>query len=187
MLFDIHTSLDDVFQRVKGELREGALDANHPFRFFPLTTYGSESRYVVLRKFSENFIFSFFTDSRSSKVGQLMAKSQVALLFYDPGKRVQVRVKGKATVHHQDDTSALFWESIPREARKAYGPLIHPGHRIGHPSEAHIWPESIDDRFFTVVEVFADKLDVMQLSGFDHIRAGFEREGGDWRSYWLAP
>jgi len=187
MLFDGHTSLEEVFRRVKQELIEGALSPNHPFRFFPLSTHGSESRYVVLREFTDDLTFYFFTDSRSSKVGQMMSKPQVSLLFYHPEMRVQIRVKGRAQVHHQDDTTVLFWQNIQGEARKAYGPLVHPGHRIDHPSDAHTWPESIDDRFFTVVEVVADKLDVMQLDGFIHIRAGFERKGADWELQWLAP
>lgn len=187
MLFDIHTSLNEVFRRVKEELKDGALHTDHPFRFSPLATHGSELRYVVLRKFSENFSFYFFTDSRSSKVGQLMTKPQASLLFYHPGKRVQVRVKGRAQVHHQDTIATSFWQDVQGEAKKAYSALTYPGHLIDHPSEAHAWPESMDDRFFSVVEVAAEKLDVLQLDGFAHLRVGFERKGSDWDLFWLAP
>lgn len=186
-LFDQTATLDTVFGRLEREFLATMSDVTHPFRLVPLSTYSGDSRYVVLRGFDSDFNFDFYTDSRTSKVGQIIGKPTVGLLFYHPQKRVQIRVKGSAQIHHQDETTAEIWKGMADEAKKAYGSIVYPGKPIKHPTDAHIWPEEIDDRFFTKVSVRAERLDVMQLDGFTHLRAEFLRSNEGWTKRWIVP
>jgi pyridoxamine 5'-phosphate oxidase len=187
MLFDGKTSLGEVLHKVREELKFGASLPNHPFHFFPFCTTGADARYVVLRHATSDLALWFFTDSRSSKVGQILKNSEVAAVFYHPEKRFQVRVKANAKIHHQDEVSTSCWEQVKGEAQKAYGSLVYPGHRIATPADAHHWIEKVDDRFFAVVMLEVTKLDVMQLDGLAHLRAEFVKNRDHWEMHWVAP
>jgi general stress protein 26 len=183
-------TLDQVLINTKHELRRGALDRKHPFRYASLVTHLEGelgARYVVLRRVNDLIDLFFFTDSRSEKVKHLEANPYLALLFYHPSKKAQIRVSAHATIHHQDETSSEYWESIKGNSRKDYGPLIAPGQPIRNPEEAHNWPDRIDDRYFVVLEVIPDSIEVLQLNKAEHLRALFTKEEGDWRKTWLAP
>ncbi|MEM6830901.1 MAG: pyridoxamine 5'-phosphate oxidase family protein, partial [Bacteroidota bacterium] len=98
MLISPKDELTTVFETVKHEIHRATLDKKHPFRFVVLSTFGSSisSRYVVLRKVSENFHPIIYTDLRSQKVGDIRSHKSIQLLFYHPQKRVQVVISGEA-------------------------------------------------------------------------------------------
>lgn len=191
MLFESINSIEEVFSEVIHELHRGALDRKHPFRFVVLSSFAGsdlESRYVVLRKVGKNLSFFFYTDSRSSKVSQLNSEKRTSLLFFHPQKRVQIRVNGKAILHHLNDTSLEHWKNVQGEAQKAYNSTLSPGTEIKDPQEAFHWKEDLSNPVnFCVIEIQPDQIESLQLNGLEHLRIGFSLLEGEWQGKWLVP
>ncbi len=190
MLFSTEDSLEDIFSIVNDELDRGASDPTHPFRFFSLATHTDSDidvRYVVLRNLDDQSNLFFFTDFRSTKVKQLKNKPHVALLFYHPEKRTQVRIKGNIEIHHQNDLSRIFWAIVQEDARKAYNSKIPPGEIISDPLIAYNWTAKMDDRFFCLIKVIPSHIEALQIHGLNHIRVVFQKKKDIWKMDWLTP
>jgi len=189
MIFTETESPTEIWQSLVHELRRGALDPKHPFRYVNLGTQtisGPEIRTVVLRSVSKNLEFYVFTDLRSAKVEELRQSPLVCLHFYHPGKRVQIRIHAKANLHSQDELSRAFWAKVQGDAQKAYTSTQAPGTIISIPEDAFGWLEPGDDRFFTVMRFVPERVEVLQLNGIHHLRLVFLRSE-DWRGSWLVP
>lgn len=190
MLFDKKIELTEVLKLVLDAFYLAAKDPAHPFRFMTLATTHQqipEIRYVVLRAVDASGHFYFFTDYRTKKIDHIQMNPEVALLFYDPGKGVQIRIQGTALIHRNNARAVNFWETVKGEARKAYNPLLRPGTPISGPEQAHTWPQELVNTNFAVVQVIPSELDVLQLDGLKHIRAKFLRHEDNWKMNWVAP
>lgn len=190
MLIKETDSLGDIWATIKHELHRAALDNHHPFRFVTMATLSADrpdSRYVVLRKLDEDMCFHIYTDSRSHKVKQLNENPAVALLFYHPQQRCQVKVQGKATVHHQDTHSQKHWKYVQGESQKAYQAIASPGTPVAHPTAAHVWEKEKEDTYFSVLAIQPISIECLQLDGLRHLRNVFFKDGENWNGKWLAP
>lgn len=190
MLFQKNNSLEEIFQSVKHELHRGALDTKHPFRFVALATTsenGVDARYVVVRYIDEELNIFFFTDGRTSKVEQLVSCPDLALLFYHPAKRTQIKILGKALIHSNDEFKAKFWSKIQEDGRKAYNQILVPGTSIQDPSEAFAWNEPLTDSNFTLIQITPTVIETLQLNGLEHLRVRFRLEKKKWDLTWIAP
>lgn len=190
MLISAQDSLEVVFQRVTSELMRGPSEKDHPFRLVPVSTQSAktiDSRYVVLREVDDSLKLYFYSDARTDKIRDLRSSERIALLFYHPGLQLQVRVNGVGVLHNQDELSRRHWKNIDDESRRAYTPHLAPGDSIERPSEAYSWPLHAHDRYFTVIKVIPKTIDILQLSGHEHIRALFTKKVDGWQKQWLAP
>lgn len=191
MLFEKKDSLEEIFKAITHELHRGALDKKHPFRFVVLATHSQsfpDTRYVVLRSVSKTLEMSVFSDFRTEKVKSIVANPNVSLLFYHPQKRVQLRVSAKAFIHQQNEIANREWTKIQGEAQKAYNSSLPPGEMIEDLNRAYSWNEDLTDPSnFAVIKVIPEKIDVLQLSGMEHIRASFKRKETIWKGSWLVP
>lgn len=190
MLFNSKKSLPEIWAILSHELHRGALDTKHPFRYVTLATVDKdapEQRMVVLRKVDQELNFYFFTDSRTSKVKQIQEYPQSEFLVYHPGKRTQIRVKGRLQIHHQNELSQEMWNRVQGDAQKAYNSSLSPGSEIPDPDLAHNWPNEMDDRFFAVLQFIPERIEALQLNGLTHFRVGFLKKGADWKGKWLVP
>ena len=103
------TDADGVYARTAWRLGAAVRSADHPFRLFTLATVGPDryphARTVVLRGFDpvERSV-SFYTDCRSPKVRHMAGEPRVALLFYDPTARLQLRIPASARLHRAGGT-----------------------------------------------------------------------------------
>jgi pyridoxamine 5'-phosphate oxidase len=189
MLFSENESPSEIWKSISHELHRGALDSKHPFRYINLGTIGKtgpEIRTVVIRSISHDLEFFIFTDLRSEKVADLSANSTATLHFYHPGKRVQIRIKTKTEIHHQDELSKSFWSKVQGEAQKAYTSTLAPSMPISDPNQGFDWPEKGDDRFFTVLKFIPESIEALQLNGLRHLRILFS-EKENWKGQWLVP
>ncbi|HKK48041.1 MAG TPA: pyridoxamine 5'-phosphate oxidase family protein, partial [Alkalispirochaeta sp.] len=124
-----HLHDDQELREIWDELEAGVAQGPHPFHTAALATVGTHSgtpvaaevRTVVLRYVDrEGWRVDLHTDLRSPKVAEIRANPAVSLLFYDaPGKR-QLRAKGRATIHTQDDLTAARWETMRSQSRECY-------------------------------------------------------------------
>lgn len=195
MLIKKNTPLEKAFTDIHDQLKRAGVDKNHKFRFFSVATLNSDeetipkSRMVVLRSFSDDWAFEFYTDHRSSKVNEIESQPVISALFWDPSKRVQVRIEASVTLHNQNDVAAARWKDVQGDARKAYTSLQAPGTPVDAPEEAHEWPESFSSDHFCVVVCRASEIKVLQISGMEHLAFRCRKQAGSdsWQKTWIAP
>ena len=172
---------DGVYARTAWRLGAAARSAEHPFHLFTLSTVGPDryphARVVVLRGFDpvERSV-RFYTDCRSPKVRHMAGEPRVALLFYDPAARLQLRIPASARLHHEDADAREAWLACPPDHRALYRGESGPGTGLDPDAAVGIAPpaagEEDDDAFgrFVVVVCHFDALDVTELHPDGHRR-----------------
>lgn len=120
-----------------------------------------------------------FTDAGSAKVGELEADARASILLWDEGRRLQLRLTGRAEVRL--GATADEWAALSEGQRRSYGKVPAPGTEIadGLAYEERPAPES-----FARVELAVTAMDVVHL-GEAHRRARFAAPG--WDGVWLSP
>jgi hypothetical protein len=155
-------------------------------------------RTVVLRGVDRaQGLLSFHTDRRSPKVGDLAASPRISWLFYAPQRKLQLRVHGSTTVHHDDAVADEAWQTVTPLGRRCYGQALGPGSPSEGPAvelpdlqaleEADAGTLELCRRNFCVVRCRIDEIDRMDLSIGGHRRSRFLRQVDTWRGAWLAP
>lgn len=195
MLIEPNNSLEKAFTDVHDQLKRAGVDTRHKFRFFTVATIGNtvktipQSRMVVLRSFSDDWTFEFYTDHRSSKVEEIKDTPIISAMFWDPPKRVQVRIEANVSLHNQDDVADERWKDVQGDAQKAYTSTLTPGSPIDDPKDAHDWPDSYSSDNFTVAVCSAVRVKALQISGMEHIALESRRDSpsDDWLTTWIAP
>lgn len=135
------------------------------------------------------------TDRRSGKIEQLLASPHVAVHVFDPRARLQVRIFGIASVHHDDRIADDAWAATRPNSRAGYAQVQPPGERLQiglktgptlpltagqHDAQARI--------NFAVIVIQATSMDWLHLAATGHRRALFERTSdGRITGDWLAP
>lgn len=157
---------------------EGALSAN--------------SRVVVMREFDpEERYFSLYTDSRSSKVHEIENRPDVSAVFYDPEKRIQLRLSGHCSIHRNDDETAKTWSILASHNKALYGTNPAPGTQLpaGDAYEVGDIDASPHGEFyFCIVKVFYHQLEWLYLASKGHRRAQYVwQANGTLTSQWVAP
>jgi pyridoxine/pyridoxamine 5'-phosphate oxidase len=98
-----------------------------------------EARTVVLRSLekSENSPcpqFIVHTDIRSQKWQELQKNNNLSLHFYCPKRKWQMRLKGKAYLHHGDPEAQIEWRRLSLGSQQIYGQMFTPGEEVeNHP------------------------------------------------------
>lgn len=125
----------------------------------------------------------FHTDNRSPKITILERSPQVSWLFYDPVTRVQLRLHGRATVHHRDPLADARWLASSVDSRRCYlapqapgSPLSGP--QVNLPDHLHDRPPTLAEsecgrENFAAVVTVIDRLDWYSLRATGHLRLEF--------------
>lgn len=182
-------------------LEEGAGSAGHPFHTGVLATVaddGPRLRTVVLRAVDRSGAgLLCHTDLRSAKARQLADGGAVSWLFYDPERKLQLRLRGSGRVHHADAMAEERWSASTPGSRRCYLVSPGPGRRLDAPGST--LPAAVRERRPTVAETLpgranfavvatrVDLIDWLQLTSDGHRRARFRRQDGGWEGYWIAP
>jgi len=150
------------------ELVAAIASARHGLHLPTLATIGAdgaaEARTVVLRHVdAARREIRFHTDIRSPKVAAIRRDPRVALHWYDPARRVQVRIPAVATIHHGDAVAAAAWAASAAMSRACYAA----DHGPGTPREAFpaapVAPAGDDDSGLRQFAVVACRFDVVEL------------------------
>ena len=144
---------------------------------------GSQARVLVLRAADVAArALTFHTDTRSAKLPELAVDSRAALVFYDGGRKVQLRLKGSISVHANDSLSHLRWiGSRPSSLRCYLGAQpgnTSPGQTSGLP--AHVEGREPDvqelvsaEPNFAVLQLSVQRLEWLHLHSRGQRRALF--------------
>ena len=171
----------DVYSRTAAWLARAVADPGHPFRWPAVATVGPDGfpvvRTVVLRAFDGAArVATFHTDVRARKVAHLRADPRLALHFYDPNTRFQVRLPATATLHHADDVARAEWDRLPDTGRATYdepeapGAPLPPDAPVRPPAPAAATDAAVFARFVAVRCRF-DELELLELHPAGNRRA----------------
>ncbi len=192
-------SLNELEQDCWNRLVIGAIKSRNPFHTPSVATLSKgevSMRTVVLRKaLPEERELRFHTDVRSIKWDDLMINPAISALFYDADARVQLRIKGTAELHHENDITAKAWETTTLSSRKCYLTLHSPSSFTD--SSTSGLSEDIEQEKFTlsesevgyanfgIVSIRVQSIDWLWLNHSGHRRAFFDYTDGSFQ--WMIP
>ncbi len=142
------------------------------------------SRTVVLRGFDrDRRELLIHTDFRSPKCREIEKNSSVSWLFYDRGRKLQLRVRTMAMLQAKSPRADTAWANATASSRRAYLAPFTPSSPIdtGHPNIPEEFQRTVPPVEATEVgrENFA--LIVCQIEEIDRLDLGYD---GHRRSRW---
>lgn len=187
-------SLDALLQELFGLLDAAPADPASPFRTLALASIGldgaPEIRSVVLRAFdAPQRRVVVHTDRRSRKFAELAQHPAVALHAWDPLRRLQLRLRGDASLHAGDATAQAEWQALRPLSRQLYRTSQPSGGIMADPlqPDASPLPEADAYACFVAVVIRFTRLESLALTEQAHIRARFDWAGDRLAAEWLAP
>lgn len=183
----MNESLDqvrDVIWRILGRFVARARPVD---RFVALATVDRENRprqrTVALRHADPSTaVLHVHTDALSIKVNEIGDNPHVALLAWEPGERVQLRLGGVARII-ADPEARDVWDTLDEAARLNYSHHPPPGQALDTPDGYVQRP--LPARF-AVIEIWVTQIDYVSLADTGHRRAAFSACDG-WAGTWLSP
>ena len=191
-----YNDLDETLRESWRLLARGVKDRRSPFHTPALASVhpdGSPTvRTVVLRAVDPDLrTLRLHTDVRSAKFRQIAADPRVFLHFYDPARKVQIRLDGVASLHTDDDLVGGAWDGTRDFSRSIYRVAIAPGSEIADPRAMPIDPDAPSHdagrENFAAVNVSIGALEWLYLAARGHRRARFTWLDGNLKATWLAP
>ena len=133
-----YEDFSEIKKKIWSMLDDAVTNRSSPFRI-PVFVCGDQSdfdgRIVVLRKSDQsNNLIQFHSDIRSDKIPKLKKNSYAALIFYDKEEKIQLRVKVKCVVNHDNEITEQSWSKTAHISRKCYLVNNGPGTEIDGPS-----------------------------------------------------
>lgn len=191
----------EILKKIWKNLDLGVIDRKHPFHLPVFATINDESpslRVVVLRRFwRKPAQIAFHSHLGSPKVKQLKTNPHVYWLFYSAEEHLQVRIKGVARVHHNDELADEQWQATELFSRRCYIGEA-PTQEAKKPTTG--LPEGLTDRKptfeesehgkenFVVIVSTISEIDCMELDVRGHRRSLFSwNEKGAPETKWLTP
>lgn len=177
----------------------GSIKSRSPFHTPCVATlHNSEVsiRTVVLRKaIPLTKELRFHTDIRSNKWKELQESNTIGVLFYDPSTRVQIRVKGKAILHFNDEMTSEAWQKTTLSSRRCYLSLASPSSFSAIPTSG-LSDEIEHEKFtlvqsevgaqnFGIVSIQVDTIEWLWLNHAGHRRAFFDYVNNSYS--WMIP
>lgn len=191
----------EILKKIWKHLDLGVIDRDHPFHT-PVFATESEGvanlRVIVLRRFwRKPARLAFHSHLGSHKISQIEKNNRVSWLFYHPQERFQLRIKGTAAIHTDDDLSEEQWQSTELFSRRCYIGLppsqISPKASTGLPEDLiNRRPNRAESeqgrRNFAVISSTIDSIDCMELDVNGHRRSLFVwNDNGELETTWLTP
>ncbi|MEK9727123.1 MAG: pyridoxamine 5'-phosphate oxidase family protein [Candidatus Margulisiibacteriota bacterium] len=196
-----HVSVpNDLLAFAKNELILGVKQSNHPFHTCVLGSMTLEGnpdlRTVVSRGVNSEFDqVRVHSDQRSLKNQQLQQHKDVALLYYSPQQKLQVRLKGKATVVNHGDINTDFFASSTPHSQICYAYPLAPGTPIDLPKKETMFNEinvsQIDQikpqalANFSHIIIHFNSADILWLNRRGHIRVASQLTDSGWNSKFI--
>jgi len=198
---DFYNNKDLIFDEIWTLLARGVVDRSEDFRLpTVIVNKGefSDGRIVVLRgAFKDKRVLRFHTDLRSSKISALKNNNNIYFLFYNKKRKIQVRAKGVATIHYQDEVTKEAWKKTQVISRKCYLASQAPGSvsdtpHPGYPKELEGKNPNIEDTEigfdnFCVIESKINEMEWLYLASQGHRRAKILIKDQKIITDWLTP
>ncbi len=191
----------EIIKRIWKNLDLGTLQRKHPFH---LPVFGSicdrspEMRMVVLRRFWRRPpMLAFHSHIGSPKINQIKSNPNVYWLFYHPEDRLQIRIKGKAEIHANDELADEQWLATELFSRRCYvgeaptqesrKPTSGLPENLIHREPTHEESEEGRANFVVITSTIAE-IDCLEMNVKGHRRSLFRwHESGEIETKWLTP
>ena len=155
-------------------------DRKGAWRSAVLATYGKdgpEARTLIIRDYEWPRLV-FYSDSRTPKINDLKKDPRVSVVIYDPKKRVQIRLKGRAEFSTSGPEIERALSELPERSSFDYRTKLPPGSEVKTDSAARQFSET---RNFALIKIELSELDCLLLRTEGHSRAIFTGpEAGSW-------
>ena len=192
---DFYNSLELTLLEAENLISDGVKNSKSMFHTPVLSSFVEKTistRTVVLREFdSKNRTLRFHTDSRSGKIEELKENSISSVHGYDPDLKVQIRLKGKTSLHIDNEISKKAWAESREMSKMCYSVKDSPGNKISSPEPFDLIKEEIDIELgynnFAVLHFSYDSLEFLFLKGAGHGRSLFDWSSDQLESSWLIP
>ena len=192
---NFYNSLELTLLEAENLISDGVENSKSMFHTPVLSSFVEKTistRTVVLREFdSKNRTLRFHTDSRSGKIEELKENSISSVHGYDPDLKVQIRLKGKTSLHIDNEISKKAWAESREMSKMCYSVKDSPGNKISSPKPFDLIKEEIDIELgynnFAVLHFSYDSLEFLFLKGAGHRRSLFDWSSDQLESSWLIP
>ena len=192
---DFYNSLELTLLKAENLISDGVNNSKSLFHTPVLSTFINNTistRTVVLREFdAKKRILRFHTDSRSGKIEELKENSISSIHGYDPDLKVQIRLKGKTSIHVDNEISKKAWTQSREMSKMCYSIKDSPGKKISSPEPFDLVKEEINIELgyenFAVLLFCYDSLEFLFLKGAGHRRSLFNWSSNQLKSSWLIP
>jgi pyridoxamine 5'-phosphate oxidase len=194
-----HDDLDGTLAACWGFLARGVADRRSGFHHPVISSIGLDgaprSRVMILRGVDmATRSLRVHTDWRSEKIAEWRADNRVSVLAYEAGQKLQLRLSGRVSLHHDDALADAAWQSSRAMSRVCYGTAPAPGSEIAM-GDAFALPAPEDAEaleagraHFSAVAIAVESLESLYLAFEGHRRARFTWDaGGALTARWLAP
>ena len=177
-------------------LKAGVSDRKSAFHVPTLATIGPDGapsvRTVVLRSADPGRrLLRVHTDVRAAKTAEIEAEPRVAMHFYDPVKKIQLRVAGAAQLHRKDRLANQAWSATRPFSRICYRAESAPGTVIDRPQtdpmDPGIGTSEAARGNFAAVSISVHRIEWLYLAAQGHRRARFDWLERGLQATWLAP
>lgn len=176
------SDLDDLCAGAWSCMEAAARERDGSARLVTLATTGPEgpeARTLILRDVDRAAdAVTLWTNLLSGKVEQLRADPRAALLFWDGGTQVQVRLRTIVTIASGQEDA---WHALPPQGRANYATDPAPGTCLLSPDEAAM--PDVSEEVFSRLICHVREMEVLTLATTPHQRAVFSPG----RAVWLAP
>ena len=145
------------------------------------------SRCMVLRAVDrQKTTLVFHTDRRSIKANELKSSSQGAVLFYDPKRKIQLRLRCGLLLDTDSVETNERWGKMKEMSKVCYQSNLAPGDPISDPEQVQFLGEGFEN--FAILTATVKRLEWLYLSFRGNRRAIFDwsRTGGE-DGKWLVP
>jgi pyridoxine/pyridoxamine 5'-phosphate oxidase len=190
-------SLADILTHLENLLTEAVSNRHMAFHTPVLLSIGLDGRprgrTVVVRSFDPSMRrLRCHTDIRSDKAAEIAKDARIGWVFYDPASKWQVRLQGRAVLHHLDDQAQAAWQQSKRMSQICYGTNPAPGTVIGSADQFVLPQEPAEiaagEAHFSALICTYDEMEALWLGHKGHRRMRYHwSEGGEIHSEWLAP
>jgi pyridoxamine 5'-phosphate oxidase len=192
-----YDDFDEAFVESWRLLSRGVVDRKSGFHHATVASIGVNGqprlRTVILRGcIPANWSLRFHTDTRSAKIDELSNDPRISLQFYDPAKKIQIRLDGKASVHHEGELADTAWRETRTFSRQCYGIMPGPGTLI-KAGDDYFLPETTEEatatgrKNFCAVVFEASSFEWLYLASTGHRRASYKKTPDGYQAKWLAP
>ena len=191
-----------ILSQINTELKKGVKERKHSFHA-PIFSNIDEknnvnSRIVVMREFNKKTnIINFHTDFRSKKILEISYNSKTSFVYYDPKRKIQLRIKTISSIHHDDSITKKAWEKTSLSSRKCYLSRLAPSSSVdiaddGIPSELVGIDPNINEsekgyKNFAVIKNKIISIDWLKLSSSGHRRLLIICDKSFKKYQWLIP
>lgn len=182
-------------------LRDGARKRQHAFHHAAVLSVDElgfpSGRMMTLREADEaGRGLRFHLDRRSAKFREWQERPAMAVLFYDVAGMWQVRARGLAELHWENDVAAAAWEATHPMGKRTYLTEVNPGEELDWGRES-TYPEGLEAKRptpeqsalgyqrFAVLWCRVEEWDSLHLRGTGHERVQVDELAGAVRR--LAP